>query len=57
MAAYNGLIDLSTKRIRVLTAEAGERRDAPRLMRREEPSSMGLRACRRSWIDWSMTAT
>ena len=42
MAAYNGLIDLSTKRIRVLTAEAGERRDAPRLMRREEPLEHGF---------------
>ena len=30
MAAYLGLIDLSMKRLRVLTADPGERRDEPR---------------------------
>ena len=42
MAAQLGLIDLSTKRLRILTVEAGERRDEPSLLRREEPLEEGL---------------
>ena len=42
MAAQLGLIDLSTKRLRILAVEAGERRDEPSLMRREEPLEEGL---------------
>jgi len=42
MAAHLGLIDLSMKRLRVLTADPGERRDEPRLARHEEPLAEGL---------------
>ena len=42
MAAQLGLIDLSPKRVRILAIEAGERRDEPSLMRREELLEEGL---------------